>query len=69
LKEFLTSLYHKYKYVIVCLDDYTSQAWTYHLHTKGAAIIATWNFLAMVKTQYKTKVEAMMLDEGGDQKI
>ena len=60
--------YHKYKYVIVFFDEFTSRAWTYNLRSKGSAINATRNFLAMVETQYKTKVEAMMSDEGGEYK-
>ena len=66
LKEFSVLSYHKYKYAIVFLDDCTSHAWVTLLRTKAAAISATKQFLAMVKTQYKSQVEQWMSDAGGE---
>ena len=36
LKLFPIESYHRFKYVIVFFDDYTSNAWTVKLHTLGA---------------------------------
>ena len=41
IKSFPTDLYHKYKYLIIFLDDFTSMAWTIPLCTKSAALMAT----------------------------
>ena len=37
IKSFPTELYHKYKYLIIFLDDFNSMAWTILLHMKSAA--------------------------------
>jgi len=68
LKSFPTESYHKYKYAIVFLDDYSSKAWTTNLRTKGAALPATKKFIAMVETQYKTNIIEWMSDAGGEYK-
>ena len=41
LKSFPIESYHRFKYVIVFFDDYTSNAWTVNLRTKDAALTAT----------------------------
>jgi len=41
LKSFPIESYHKYKYAIVFLDDFSSNAWTINLCTKDAALLAT----------------------------
>ena len=68
LKSFPTELYHKYKYAIVFLDDYSSKAWTTNLCTKDAALPATKKFIAMVETQYKANIIEWMSDAGGEYK-
>jgi len=68
LKSFPTESYHKYKYAIVFLDDYSSKAWTANLRTKDAALPATKKFIAMVETQYKTNIIEWMSDAGGEYK-
>jgi len=40
-KSFPVESYHKYKYAIVFLDDFSSNAWTINLRTKDAALPAT----------------------------
>jgi len=68
LKSFPTESYHKYKYTIVFLDDYSSKAWTTNLRTKDAALPATRKFITMVETQYKTNIVEWMSDAGGEYK-
>jgi hypothetical protein len=65
LKSFPILSYHKYKYAITFVDDFTSHAWMVCLRTK-VAIHAIRHFLAMVCTQYKTSVERWMSDGGGE---
>jgi len=68
LKSFPTESYHRYKYVIVFFDDYTSHAWTVNMRTKDAALTATSHFLAMVETKFGSKVTQWMSDAGGEYK-
>ena len=60
--------YHKYKYTIVFLDDFSSNAWTINLRTKDAALPATKRFIAMVKNQFNTNIVERMSDAGGEYK-
>jgi len=60
--------YHKYKYVIVFLDDFSSNAWTINLRTKDAALPATKRFIAMVKNQFNTNIVEWMSDARGEYK-
>ena len=66
LKSFPVDSYHKYKYYILYYDDYTSHAWTVNLRKKSAAVTATRQFLAMVKTKYGKRVKKWMSDAGGE---
>jgi len=66
LKSFPIESYQKYKYFIVFFDDYTSHAWTINIQSKDAALQATRQFLAIVETKYKTKVQRWKLDAGGE---
>ena len=51
LKQFPIESYRHYRYIITFFDDYSSHAWITCLRTKGAAISATKQFLAMVENQ------------------
>ena len=64
IKSSPTDTYHKYKYLIIFLDDFTSMAWTIPLHAKSAALTATCQFLQMVKMQFQASVQGWMLDFG-----
>ena len=68
VKSFSTDSYHKYKYLIIFLDDFTSMAWTIPLCVKSGALTATRQFLQMVKTQFQVSVQGWMLDFGGEYK-
>ena len=41
LKSFEVESYHKYKYVIIYYDNYTSMAWVICLRSKDQALTAT----------------------------
>ena len=68
LKSFPIESYHRFKYVIVFFDDYTSHAWTVNMRTKDAALTATSQFLAMVETKFGSRIEQWMSDAGGEYK-
>jgi hypothetical protein len=68
IKSFPVALYHKYKYFISFVDDYSSYSWVTLLCTKSAAINALTQFLALVKNQYNTTVKQWMSDAGGEYK-
>ena len=52
LKSFPVPSYHKYKYFIVFLDDYTSYAWITLLCDKALAITALKQWLVLIKNQF-----------------
>jgi hypothetical protein len=62
LKLFPVELYHRYKYVIVFYDDYSSHAWVSCLRQKSSAISTTKQFIAMVNTYYESAVRSWMSD-------
>ena len=66
LKALPTISYHKYKYFITFLDDFTSHGWIMLLKAKSDAQKAIRQFNAMVKNQYGTSVKAFMSDFGGE---
>lgn len=66
LKQFPTLSYHKHEYAIIFYDDYTSFSWVVCMRKKSAAITATRQFIAMVKNQFKSSIEAWMTDGGGE---
>ena len=68
IKSFPIDSYHKYKYLVIFLDDFTSMAWTIPLHAKSATLMATCQFLQMVKMQFKVSVQNWMSDFGGEYK-
>ena len=68
LKSFPGPSYHKYKYFIVFLDDYTSFAWVTLLHNKASAITALKQWLALIKNQYDSTIKEWMSDAGGEYK-
>jgi hypothetical protein len=57
LKSFAVESYHRYRYLISYLDDFTSNAWVILLRRKEDALKATKDFAALVETQYKTKIQ------------
>ena len=58
--------YHKYKYFITFLDDYTSFGWLAMLKSKSDSNNAIRHFVAMAKNQYQSNIGAFMTDFGGE---
>jgi hypothetical protein len=68
LKSYPIDSYHKYKYVIIFFDDYMSFTWTVNLHTKDAALTATFHFIQMVQNKFNTTIIQWISDAGGEYK-
>src|SRR3984885_5518671 len=68
LKSFPIPSYHKYKYFIVFLDDYTSHVWVTLLRDKASAITALKQWLALIKNQFGITIQEWMSDAGGEYK-
>ena len=68
IKSFPTNLYHKYKYLIIFLDDFISMALTIPLCTKSAALTATHQFLQIIKMLFQASVQSWILDFSGEYK-
>jgi hypothetical protein len=58
--------YHKYKYFINFIDNYTSYTWVVSLHKKSATITALKQFMVLVKTQYSMDIKEWISDAGGE---
>ena len=61
IKEFPISSYHKFKYVILYYDDYTSYVWTITLRKKSDALHVTRQWLTYIENQFDARVT---IDEG-----
>lgn len=68
LKELPITSYHKYKYFVTFLDDYSSHCCVILLKKKSDTITAIDTFLAMVRTQHGILVKQFMTDAGGEYK-
>jgi Integrase core domain len=68
LKSFPVELYHKYKYFVSFLDDFSLFTWIVLLWDKVSAILALKQFLAMVRNQYNMTIKEWMSDAGGEYK-
>ena len=66
LKEFAVLSYHRYKYYISFIDDYTSHSWISLLKKKSDSLAATKQFLAMVKNKHQSTIGEWMTDNGGE---
>ena len=68
LKSFPVESYHKFRYFISFLDDYTSYAWVVCLCTKSSAIGTLKQYIALVNNQFDTSIKEWMSDAGGEYK-
>ena len=66
LKELPVISYHKYKWFITFLNDFSSHCWVIFLRKKSDAYTAIIDFLAMVRTQHNVSVKTFMSDAGGE---
>ena len=59
--------YHKYKWAIVFVDDFSGFGWSVNLRTKDAALTATKHFITMIEKQYPNlPTKRWMSDSGGE---
>ena len=58
--------YYKYKYILTSLDDHASHGWISLLKNRSDTAKAIDHFIVMVSTQYKSRVQAVMSDFGGE---
>ena len=56
--------YHKYKYIVTFLDDYSGHGWVTFLKDKASTYDGWLNFIAMVKTQHEKVVHTIMRNMG-----
>ena len=68
LKSFPILSYHKCKYFIVFLDNYTSHVWITLLQDKASAISALKQWLALTKNQFDLTIKELKSDGGGEYK-
>lgn len=66
LKELPIISYHKYKWFVTFLDDFSSHCWVVFLRKKSDAYQAILDFLAMACTQHNITVKEFMTDAGGE---
>jgi hypothetical protein len=64
LKSFPVESYHKYKYFVSFLNDFSSFAWIVLLWDKASAIIALKQFLAMVRNVKLPRALGARLERG-----
>lgn len=57
-----TPTYNGYHYFLTIVDDYSRTTWTHLLSTKSNALQTIIAFLAMVETQFNTKVQSIRSD-------
>ncbi|GAU37351.1 hypothetical protein TSUD_395330 [Trifolium subterraneum] len=58
--------YYGYSYYITFVDTFTKFTWIYFLKTKGDALKAFSQFLALVQNQFQTSIKALQSDWGGE---
>jgi transposase InsO family protein len=68
LKQFPGESYHRHKYFISFVDDYSSFSWITLLKQKSSTINVLKDFLAMVLNQYGHTIKEWMSDAGGEYK-
>src|SRR6266545_8380871 len=68
LKSFPIESYHRHKYFISFVDDYSSYTWIICIHQKSSAIVVLKHFLVMIERQFGTTPKEWMSDAGGEYK-
>jgi hypothetical protein len=66
LLEFPIQSYHKHKWAITFLDDYSSAVTIALLRSKSQAFKALKDFVALISTQHDAKVKRFRTDNGGE---
>jgi hypothetical protein len=68
VKSFPIKSYHKYRYFVSFLDDYSSYCWIVCLKTKDEVFKTFKQFVTFAERQYNCKVKKIMSDFGGEYK-
>ncbi|KAK1414103.1 hypothetical protein QVD17_29844 [Tagetes erecta] len=55
-----------FRYFLLFIDDCTRMTWTYLLKNKSEVFTKFTNFYAMVKTQFKSNIQILRSDNGGE---
>ena len=66
LKSFPVLPYHKYKYIVTFLDNYTSHGWVVRLKLKSGVKSIMKQFTALIKNWFNFTVGTYCSDEGGE---
>ena len=56
----------QYRYFVTFIDDYSPFTWVYFLHSKADVIFIFQTFVALVETQFSTKIKILRSDSGGE---
>ena len=55
-----------YKYFVTFIDDFTRFTWVYFLQSKSEVFFEFKVFLALIETQFSTKIKILRSDSGGE---
>jgi hypothetical protein len=66
LKEFPINSYHKNKFSLVIVDDYSSHSWTINIKKKSDTLGEMKHFYTWVEVQYNAKITIWQIDGGGE---
>ena len=55
-----------YKYFVTFIDDFTHFTWVYFLQSKSEVFSVFKVFLALIETQFSTKIKILRFDSGGE---
>jgi hypothetical protein len=68
VKSFPIASYHKYRYFVSFLDDYSSYCWVVFLKTKDEVLLRFKQFVIWTERQYSARIGTIMSDFGGEYK-
>ena len=58
--------YHKYKWCLTILDDYSSYAYLAFLRSKSETFQATKSFIDLMENQFGVRIKRLRSDQGGE---
>ena len=56
----------QYRYFVTFIDDYSRFTWVYFLHSKANVFSIFQTFVALVETQFSTKIKILRSDSKGE---
>jgi len=54
------------RYFVTFIDDYSRFTWVYFLHSKANVFSIFQTFVALVETQFSTKIKILRFNSGGE---